>query len=113
MTARFKDFGTGTGLNSDEPIIFRLHGEEFKCRPQLQGKAMLNMAVDASSDDPAAAAKLISDFFSNVLVDESFTRFEALTKDPDRIVTVETLGEIVGWLMGEYAGRPEQQPEAS
>lgn len=113
MTARFKDFGTGTGLNSDEPIIFRLHGEEFKCRPQLQGKAMLNMAVDASSDDAAAAAKLINDFFKNVLVDESFTRFEVLTNDPDRIVTVETLSEIVGWLMGEYAGRPEQQPEAS
>ena len=34
MTARFKDFGKGTGLNSDEPIVFRLHGEEFQCRPQ-------------------------------------------------------------------------------
>lgn len=113
MTARFKDFGTGTGLNSDQPIIFRLHGEEFQCRPQLQGKAMLNMAVDASSDDPAAAAKMINDFFQNVLVKESFERFDALTNDPDRVVTVETLSEIVGWLMGEYSSRPESQPEAS
>ena len=113
MTARFKDFGKGTGLNSDEPIVFRLHDEEFKCRPQLQGKALLAMAVDASSDDSAAAAKLITEFFANVLVEESAVRFEELTNDPDRIVTVETLGEIVGWLMGEYAGRPETQPEAS
>lgn len=111
---RFKDFGSGTGGNaSAEPLSFKLHGEEFSCVPQVQGKLMLNLVAESGSNDPAKAAELINKFFKQVLVEESFTRFEALLEHPEKIVTVETLAEITAWLVEEYSGRPEEQPTVS
>jgi hypothetical protein len=108
---RFKDFGKGTA-STPEPLSFKLYDEEFECVPQIQGTTMLNLVLESSSDEPGAAAKVIVNFFKQVLKDESYTRFEALVNDKDKIVTVETLSEIVGWLITEYGDRPEEQPEA-
>lgn len=112
MTTRFKDFGTGTPVD-EQPLSFALHGETFNCRPALQGKFLLDLVAQSNDDDPAAAAELVNKFFANVLDPESFERFESLVQDPDRIVSVETLGEITGWLVSEYTDRPTQQPEIS
>jgi hypothetical protein len=112
MTTRFKDFGTG-GEVSSEPISFKLHGQDFECHPNLQGRALLELAANSSEEDGAAAAKTINDFFSAALKPESYTRFEVLLKDPNTIVTVETLGEITAWLVEEYSARPTQEPLGS
>lgn len=110
---RFKDFGSGSEGENLEAPTFKIHGEEFKCVPTIQGKVLLGLVADSASDDPLVQASIVEDFFSNVLTDESLERFNALTLDKDRIVSVETLGEIVGWLMSEYTARPEAQPEDS
>lgn len=109
---RFRDFGSG---NAEEkpPLSFKLHEEDFHCVPQLQGKVLLNLVAKAGSGDASASADIMNEFFSNALTDESFERFEALLKSKDRIVHVETLSEIVSWLIGEYSERPNSQPEAS
>lgn len=109
---RFKDFGSG---NQEEkaPLSFKIHGEEFQCVPEVQGKIMLDMIANSSAEDPAKAAAVVGEFFELVLHDESWKRFDALLKDKHRIVTVETLAEITGWLVEEYTNRPEQQPDLS
>ncbi len=108
---RHKDFGSG---NADvEPLTFDLHGETFVCLPQVPGKFLLDLAKNSASEDAGENAEIITKFFSQVLEDESFERFDALLEDKRRVVTMETLGEIVSWLMEEYSGRPEKQPEAS
>lgn len=113
MTNRFKDFGSGGDINKT-PLSFKLHGEEFHCRPVVQGKALLNIVAGTADDkDGLGVAKVINDFFKLCLIDESYTRFEALLSNPDKIVTVETLGEITAWLVEEYSSRPTQQPEPS
>ena len=110
---RFKDFGTG-GEKLTDPIVFKLHGEEFSCRPELQGKVLLDMVrKSADENNPAASAEVIDEFFSAVLLPESYARFDTLIKDPDKIVTVETLGEITGWLVEQYTNRPTTRPEDS
>jgi hypothetical protein len=106
MTNRFKDFGGGTDVQK-KPLSFKLHEEEFNC------KLLLDLVVDSSSEAPEAAAKVITSFFKHVLQDESYTRFEALLSHKEKIVSVETLGEITGWLVEEYTNRPEEQPELS
>jgi len=111
MTTRFKDFGDGGAINS-EPLNFKLHGEDFACKPNLQGKALLDMASMSSSADPVVLAQGISLFFSKALQEESYTRFQALL-DSDKIVTIESLAEIAGWLVQEYSNRPNQGPEQS
>jgi len=110
---RFRDFGGGNAIT--EPISFKLHNEEFNCRPSLQGKVLLEMAAAAqgTENDTAAAASMIDSFFSKALLPESLERFNNLLNDPEKIVTVETLGEIAGWLTEQYSGRPQQGPEHS
>ena len=112
--SRFKDFGTGS--SADEvvnPLSFKLYDEEFHCTPRMQGKVMLGIVESSSSDDPAASARTINTFFKKVLLEESFVRFDALLEDNNRVVSVETLSEIVAWLLEEYSNRPNQQPEDS
>lgn len=111
MSTRFKDFGSPVA--EEEPLSFSLFGETFTCRPSLQGKFLLDLVSESSSDDPAAGAAVMQRFFDTVLVDDSRERFNALAEDPDRIVSVETLSEITAWLVEQYSARPTQQPEIS
>ena len=112
MTNRFKDFGSGGEVNK-APLSFKLHGEEFHCRTSLQGKTLLDIVASSSDTTGTGVANTINQFFEKCLVPESYVRFNALLENPDKIVTVETLGEITAWLVEEYSSRPTQQPEHS
>lgn len=111
MTNRFKDFG-GTVVEQT-PLSFKIHDEEFHCRTAIQGKTLLNIVANSNESDGAAVAKTINDFFETTLMPESLERFNTLLSDPEKIVTVETLGEITAWLVEQYSLRPMQQPEPS
>lgn len=110
---KFKDFGVGKELQDKEPISFKLHGEEFHCVKHIQGRVLLDLIAKSNSDKSGDSAAIIGEFFENVLVDESYKRFDKLAHDKEKIVHVETLSEIVAWLIEQYADRPNQQPEDS
>ena len=110
--ARFKDFGSGSTSEAREPITFDLHGESFEALPEIQGALLIELVKDSASEDPAVTADVIVRFFSQVLTDESYKRFHALTNSKDKIVDVTKLGEITGWLVEEYSDRPEEPREA-
>lgn len=112
MTNRFKDFGSGSSIDQ-APLTFKLHDEEFECQPAVPGKVLLNLVANSNEDDGAAMAKTIDRFFEITLKPESYERFVTLTEDPNRIVSVETLGEVTAWLVEQYSGRPQQGPEDS
>jgi hypothetical protein len=112
MTNRLKDFGAGSDA-ATEPLKFKLHDEEFECYPALQGKVLLDLVANSNEDSGAAMARTIDTFFKMTLLPESYGRFDTLLQDPKRIVSVDTLGEITGWLVEEYSGRPNQLPEVS
>lgn len=112
--ARFKDFGAGDQDKPAEPLSFKLHGEDFACKPKMQGKVLLELvAASSAQDNPGEAAAIINKFFKLVLVPESYERFEALLESDDRIVEVEKLSDIVAWLVEQYSDRPTQPPAAS
>lgn len=108
MTAkkRFKDFGAEEPQEEEAPS-FSLYGETFTGLPDIQGATLLNIVKDSQDPDPAVSASIILSFFERVLTDESYTRFKALIESKDKIVRVEKLGEITGWLIEEYTNRPE------
>jgi hypothetical protein len=110
--ARFKDFGSGAATES-EPIIFKLHGEEFTCIPSIQGKVLLEIVSDSASEDVAKSSAVTLRFFRSVLTTESLLRFDSLMDSKDKVVSLETLTDITSWLIEEYTNRPEAQPEAS
>lgn len=111
--ARFKDFGTGSGPVELEPIKFKIHDEEFTCRGEIPGKVMLDLVAKSSAnqDDPSKSADMVMDFFKRAMEEESYTRFLALAEDPVRIVTMETLTDIVAWLVEQYSDRPTERSE--
>ena len=111
--ARFKDFGSGEDISEIEPLSFKLYGEEFFCTPVVQGKFLLELISSNSNseDDSSSSARMVNEFFSHVLFEDSYNRFQTLLNDKNRIVQVETLSEIVSWLMKEYTNRPNQPAE--
>lgn len=113
MANRFKDFGGKYNPEDVDPLSFKLHGEEFECYPNLQGKVLLDIVANSDEDNPSSVAQTMTDFFGRALKPESYERFSALLEDPDRIVTVETLGEITAWLVEEYTARPTEEPVGS
>jgi hypothetical protein len=112
MTTRFKDFG-GADSQPKEAIKFKLHEEEFLCKSAIQGKTLLNLVAKTENNEPSELAKVIDEFFSQVLEKESLTRFDNLLKHDKKIVSLETLGEITSWLMEQYSDRPLTEPEPS
>ena len=112
MTTRFKDFGTGTET-SHEPLSFKIYDETYECYPALPGKVLLDFVAQSSGDSPGGLAQVIVHFFGKAMKPESYERFMTLIEDPDRVITMETLGELTSWLVGEYSERPTQQPESS
>lgn len=111
--ARFKDFGAPFDADSAEKVVFKIYDEEFACYPQLQGKVLLEFVKNSNSEDLVDSVTAVTDFFQKVLVPESFERFEALANDPNRIVSVSTLAEIVSWVMEQYSDRPTTGSERS
>lgn len=111
-TDRFKDFGSGSDVNT-QPLSFKLYGEDYQCKTALQGKVLLDMVADSGSESNGMATALIDKFFAKVLLPESFERFLKLVEDPSKIVTVEKLGEITSWLVEQYSSRPISGPEDS
>jgi hypothetical protein len=111
MSKRFRDFGSGDSTKKD-PVVFRLYDEEFTCKPSLQGRTLLNLvASTGGSENPSEVAASIERFFEVCLSDDSRERFFSLLDDPERVVSVEMLGEITSWLVEEYSGRPTQGSE--
>ena len=106
--SRFKDFGSPLSEDAKQSLSFKLYDEEFSCRPAIQGKVLLQFASSSGSDNAADSTEAILGFFKIALLPESHERFERLIEDPDKIVSVETLGEIISWILETYSNRPTQ-----
>lgn len=112
MSKKYRDFG-GFSDSTKDPISFKLYEEEFQCKGALQGKILLDMVAISGVDDPVKNAALIESFFKKVMLSESYERFEKLLQDEEKIVTIDTLGEITSWLVEQYSSRPTTGPEPS
>jgi hypothetical protein len=110
--SKFKDFGSIDSKDL-EPISFKLWEEDFECVSSIQGKVLLDLVSDSGSDDPVKSAQTMNKFFAAALKKDSLEKFNTLLEDPEKIVTVELLGEIVGWLVEQYSNRPSERPLVS
>lgn len=111
MTSRHKDFGSEAVPS--EPITFTVNGETFTAIPAIQGAFLLHFVNQAGGSDGIHAAEALMEFYARVLTPESLERFNAMCSSPDKIVSMTTLSEIVGWLVEEYTKRPTQGSSSS
>jgi hypothetical protein len=107
--ARHKSFGSPSAELEQEPITFDLYDETFTCKAAVQGSVLLGFGRDTKDN----ASEAVLNFFSLVMSDEEYEKFEDLINSEDKIVPAETLGEIAGFLVSEYTARPTGSSSSS
>ncbi len=100
--ARHKSFGSPVKQDELDPIGFELYGEEYECNPAIQGRDLLLFSKGATSDDTSEVTDSLLMFFEKVLKPESMERLNELWDDPERIVPIETMTDIIEYLIEEY-----------
>lgn len=111
--ARFKKFAGGKKISDFEPLNFELNGTQFNCFPAIQGSVLLEFVRDASSESGGDSAAALYNFLSSAMPTEEYAKLQGVLHDPETIIEIDLIGEIVSWLVEEYSSRPTQQPEVS
>lgn len=101
----FRDFDAEVAERhrEDDPIEFTLGGVRFQCRPVCPFGAVLDLAAapEINTNLPGAVDGIIA-FLSQVVIDGQGEQ----VADAVRKVNADHAYEVIGWLVGEYAGRP-------
>ena len=105
---RFKDFGSPVDT-SDEPVTFGLYGEVFECYPEIQGVKLLEFTRDLTSGETSQVITTLLEFFENVCLPESYERLKEIVHSKDKIVKIETLTDIVNYVIEEYSERDPKE----
>lgn len=110
MAARkIKSFISATKGAPVEPIEFELvEGETFEAYGEVSGAVTLNFIAATSTDNSADTAKGILDYLKASMDEGNFKRFESIINSPTYLIKIETLSEIVGYLIEERASRPTE-----
>lgn len=95
-----KSFTSPTG---GEDVTFDLNGVTYHCRPRLPAGVTLDVA---SIDAGVGTAQRVGEFFDAALLSDDAQLFAAALRDPETVVPMETLREIIQWLVERYTGRP-------
>jgi len=89
---------------TEEPITFDVDGEEFEALPadRLPAGAL---AAYFQHINEGNLFKAHDAFFETVLTEDSYKRFNERLNSKDNPITINILGEIASWLLGdEYMG---------
>lgn len=119
MAREMRTFDAGGPAEGVEPIPFevvgvrRSNGEQWSEAFTAVAEAPGGVIFDVGSAERVngegktyLALGPLRDFFGQVLVETDRARFDAMIHDVDRVVRIDTLGEIFAWLVEGYAEVP-------
>lgn len=89
-----------------EPIPFELEGESFEAYGQVPGAVLLDFIAASSQDDSTGTAGAITGYLKSSMDKENFKRFDKLTRDPEVVIELQVLADIVAYLIEERTNRP-------
>jgi len=102
-----------TGYQKTDDIEFDVNGTTFRCIPMLPGVTLLEFTSTLDEGNPSAMASSVIKLLDTAIVAEQHEEWHAFASDPANGVTMDLLGEIAGYLVEEYVGRPLPQSEGS
>jgi hypothetical protein len=113
MARKIKSFIIETPANETavevEPITFELiKGETFEAFGEVAGAVTLEFIAATSGDDSAKTAQGILDYLEASMDEANFKRFNAIIRSPKHKIKIETLSEIVSYLIEERTSRPTE-----
>lgn len=91
-----------------EPIVFELAGTEISAYGEVSGAVLLDFIANSSGENSGDTAKAILAYLKDSMDAENFTKFDAIIRDPKKLIKIETLSEIVAHLVEERASRPTE-----
>lgn len=102
-----KSFTSSVNKKKVAPISFELLGEEFEAYGQVPGAVLLDF-IGSSDENSSATARGIADYFKAAMSEKEYKRFDKLSRDPENIIELEVLSEIVSYLIEEQTSRPTE-----
>lgn len=106
-----KSFGSQVPVET-QGLELELNDQVFRVRGEMSGLSLLNVIAEMEGDDEGAAAKAMIQFISNCFLKEDREAGMEYLMDADPPIDLETLQEIVQWLIGEYTGN-DMDPSSS
>lgn len=91
-----------------EPIPFEIEGEEFEAYGQVPGAVLMDFIAESTQDDGGATARAIMGYLKSSMNAENYKRFDKLTRDPEKVIELQTLADIVAYLVEERTSRPTE-----
>lgn len=70
------------------------------------------LLLDFLSGGDAESFGAIDRFLTGVIDRRDLAEYRRIVTDPDVMIPIETLAEVVGWLVEVYAARPTEPPSA-
>lgn len=97
---------------TDEPITFAVDEDEFEAIPADRLPAG-SLADYFQNINEGNLFKAHDSFFSAILTEDSYTRFNERLHSKEKPITVQILGDIAAWLLGdEYlGGKATEEPK--
>lgn len=113
VTRNFDKEIENESIQREDPINFKLFGTQWDCRDEVNGKLLMDQAAGLDSDSLQDQRNgVIGILQMTVLPDQVEDLLEELD-DPDKVIQLGKLVEIVGWLVEQYTDRPTEQPANS
>jgi hypothetical protein len=115
----------GIAPSDQQPVTFDVAGvlpngepwsERFTSVREIPSGVLDDLLATMSVDDQGRQTwnhVSLLRFMRGVLAAEDVARFEVLVRDKERIVPLDTLGELMMWLAEELTGRPTSRRSAS
>lgn len=111
MAGKIKSFTTKNATKA-EPIEFELEGETFEAYGEVPGAVLLDFIAAATKEDGGNTAAAIMGYLKSSMNKENYKRFDALTRDPEKVIQLQTLSDIVSYLVEERTNRPLESSQA-
>jgi hypothetical protein len=98
--------------SNQEAVTFRIGEDIFEAAKECPAGVLLSMAAIAADKDGNAIAGTM-DFLDSVLLPSSREKFAERMRDPENPIALNTVTDLVQWLVELYTGRPTELPSPS
>lgn len=100
--SRFKDFDAARAEAMGEPLTFKLGGEMFTATGEVPAAVLLDLGAAINSSDTIHAFALMQELLERLVAPEEEAQFARAM----RRVGLESVLELVRWIVEETTGRP-------
>lgn len=101
------EFKTSARENADEPITFKIDGEEYTAYPP-KDTALAFLAAASAGNSTGEQLREVLSFLRDTLDQDSQERLFARLRDPLDDMTMVDATNILSGLIKEFSGRPTE-----